>query len=1059
MPNVDWTNKNTLQNLINTIHARLITKIAHYAVMPTANNKLLGEIAQYIGTTDANFVNAYFYKCYEVVDEDTGAVSYSWKPVDVQASTAISAENDNALVELSDGFYVKAVQMTALPVATADNLGVIYQYVGTTNVSFINGYFYKNEAVTDETTGDVTYEWHNVKTQDATAISEVVDNAIVDLADGIYVKAVQLVTLPEATVDNVGVIYQYIGNSTATLTNGYFYKNIATTDEDTGETTYAWTAFATQEEAVKHWIGTRAELEVALENDEIEDGTVILITDEPEIDELPTEDSTNLVYSGGVWTALQEKENVFRYTTMPTAGEELEGEIVEYIGATTLDYTNGYFYKCVSDGGDPAVYSWENIPVQDMGEKIQYEVLPTPTADNLGQIAEYIGATNAEYTNGFFYEVAEVAESDPAEYEWVQKNVQPEGLKASGHPVNNTSDRPDWHSGVADENWEGYFSKPTVDVVAISESEVGEYDTGYVYVVEDPTLSTHSTFVWEIVYISNGDIRKYYKSTNLVTVNKVSITQELYNAIPAAKLDVDWTWWVTDTNTVYYRGKTFSGLRASGHPVNNIEDKPDWHSGIAEESWEGYYSKPTIDATAVLSTELDSHKGEYVYVVKEPTDTDLSTLWWEIVYISGNESYQPGNKYKCTSLAKVNKVLITKELYDMIPGEKLDVDWTWWITDKSTIMLDGVEYSGDTIQVVSLPTATADNLGKIVQYIGENDTVNNLVKGFFYRCVEVPDTDPTEYEWVHQNVDDGGSDTIQDVSELPTSSIENIIYRLDNLLEYNIDYTAETISWADANEYLQSFSDFLTENNIEHTTIYYDDTTHHAPTARIPNPEIFLRTENSAVKDKPLKEIVFYADTVFEYTLIVKTFDDTTVDFTDKKIFTIYKGTNNTLYAGSEKNQTIERLANYEDIPDISKIPNVFTGTQEEWDALTENEKVEYDIANITDDNSGLEMPTEVYSTTETKTNKVWIDGKPIYRKVLTDLSITISNETWTNLCSATVFPNAQIITGGTLIDNGNRIINSNEMLFDNGYLRTEIMTGGSRTIKTVILEYTKTTD
>lgn len=33
----------------------------------------------------------------------------------------------------------------------------------------------------------------------------------------------------------------------------------------------------------------------------------------------------------------------------------------------------------------------------------------------------------------------------------------------------------------------------------------------------------------------------------------------------------------------------------------------------------------------------------------------------------------------------------------------------------------------------------------------------------------------------------------------------------------------------------------------------------------------------------------------------------------------------------------------------------------------------------ITDDN----MDVDAYSTTETKTNKVWIDGKPIYRKVV----------------------------------------------------------------------------
>ena len=39
------------------------------------------------------------------------------------------------------------------------------------------------------------------------------------------------------------------------------------------------------------------------------------------------------------------------------------------------------------------------------------------------------------------------------------------------------------------------------------------------------------------------------------------------------------------------------------------------------------------------------------------------------------------------------------------------------------------------------------------------------------------------------------------------------------------------------------------------------------------------------------------------------------------------------------------------------------------------------DIQNIKD--------AEVYSTNEVKTNKIWIDGKPIYRKVIKDINVT----------------------------------------------------------------------
>ena len=41
-----------------------------------------------------------------------------------------------------------------------------------------------------------------------------------------------------------------------------------------------------------------------------------------------------------------------------------KGNIYQYIGATDANYTNGYFYQCVDDGG---VYKWENKKVQSSG--------------------------------------------------------------------------------------------------------------------------------------------------------------------------------------------------------------------------------------------------------------------------------------------------------------------------------------------------------------------------------------------------------------------------------------------------------------------------------------------------------------------------------------------------------------------------------------------------------------------------------------------------------------------------------------------------------------------
>lgn len=62
-------------------------------------------------------------------------------------------------------------------------------------------------------------------------------------------------------------------------------------------------------------------------------------------------------------------------SALPQASEDEVDKIYQYVGATDANYTNGYFYKCVSDGGNPATYSWENIEVQEA------DSLPTQTGN------------------------------------------------------------------------------------------------------------------------------------------------------------------------------------------------------------------------------------------------------------------------------------------------------------------------------------------------------------------------------------------------------------------------------------------------------------------------------------------------------------------------------------------------------------------------------------------------------------------------------------------------------------------------------------------------------
>ena len=109
-----------------------------------------------------------------------------------------------------------------------------------------------------------------------------------------------------------------------------------------------------------------------------------------------------------------------QYDTMPTPSSSNEGQILQYIGTTTSNYTNGYFYKCVLKSG---VYDWERIDVQPPSEDpIQVTGFPPASATNMGDIYQYIGTSTADYTNGCFYKCT--YDTQTGTYSWTPILVQ-----------------------------------------------------------------------------------------------------------------------------------------------------------------------------------------------------------------------------------------------------------------------------------------------------------------------------------------------------------------------------------------------------------------------------------------------------------------------------------------------------------------------------------------------------------------------------------------------------------------------------------------------------------
>ena len=149
----------------------------------------------------------------------------------------------------------------------------------------------------------------------------------------------------------------------------------------------------------------------------------------------------------------------------------------------------------------------------------------------------------------------------------------------------------------------------------------------------------------------------------------------------------------------------------------------------------------------------------------------------------------------------------------------------------------------------------------------------------------------------------------------------------------------------------------------------------------------------------------------------------------------------------------------------IANSASSFIGTQEEWENLSVAQKSQYEIVYITDDEAAVER--DIYSTTETKTNKVWIDGKPIYRKVinigaLPNTSSKDVNHNISNLDKIINYYGSAQTSGGSYLclPYASTSSGTTVQLWANSTI-VRVITGTDRTDYSgyIILEYTKTTD
>lgn len=131
-------------------------------------------------------------------------------------------------------------------------------------------------------------------------------------------------------------------------------------------------------------------------------------------------------------------------------------------------------------------------------------------------------------------------------------------------------------------------------------------------------------------------------------------------------------------------------------------------------------------------------------------------------------------------------------------------------------------------------------------------------------------------------------------------------------------------------------------------------------------------------------------------------------------------------------------------------------GPKSEWDALSTAEKTQYDEAHFNDDESAN---VDIYSTSEVKTNKVWIDGKPIYRQVQKLKSgVSVDTGHWVPTWGLS-FVDVDTVTYAIYIQGHKCAPAVIEGTGAQDYVNVLGTTGNTDNNSYMIVEYTKTTD
>lgn len=322
----------------------LTGKIDHFEVMPEITEEMDNLIAQYVGETDTDYINGYWYKAHY---DFTNPRNCYWEQIKIQSDEDKQDKDYTEVYKVGfNGGWETAntIINTGSYVVKTDNEN------GSTTLS-IDNVIDNGSEITDDNTGLTTGK----------AVYEHVSTVSTDKQDKdfteIYKVGLNGSWATANIIANEGTHISKTNNSDGSFTisvDDITDDGNSITDNDTGLTTG---------KAIYEYVDTVANNKVDKTNiinqlygtDENGDQTTY------DLDLFGSVDDVQLHGQSVVTNKIANLDAIRQVTILP-AEPLINGEIVQYIGTTNSNYTNGYFYK--QTGIDTNTWIWEQIKVQ-----------------------------------------------------------------------------------------------------------------------------------------------------------------------------------------------------------------------------------------------------------------------------------------------------------------------------------------------------------------------------------------------------------------------------------------------------------------------------------------------------------------------------------------------------------------------------------------------------------------------------------------------------------------------------------------------------------------------